>query len=85
MIPLQAFTGRRQNVSHLRVFSAKYWAKVPTVNGAQVTGGSKLDPRGVECRFLGYAGGSGNYKVQDILTQRVLVSWDVIFEEGQPC
>ncbi len=54
------------------------------VNDAQVTGGSKLDPRGIECHFLGYAGGTGNYKVQDVLTWRVLVSQDVVFEEGQP-
>ena len=44
----------------------------------------RIDPRGVECRFLGYAGGTGNYKVQDILSRRVFVSRDVIFEEGQP-
>jgi len=59
-IPLESFTGKRQDVSHLRVFGAKCWAKVPTVHGAQVTGGSKLDPRAVECRLLGYAGGHGN-------------------------
>jgi len=48
-IPLESFTGRRQSVSHLRVFGAKCWAKIPTVHGAQVTGGLKLDPRAVEC------------------------------------
>lgn len=62
-VPLESFTGKRQSVSHLRVFGAKCWAKIPTVNGAQVTGGSKLDARGVECRLLGYASGHGNYKV----------------------
>jgi len=84
MIPLESFSGKRQDVSHLRTFGAKCWAKIPTVNGAQVTGGSKLDPRGVECRFLGYAGGHGNYKVQDLMSRRVFVSRDVILEEGQP-
>jgi hypothetical protein len=83
-IPLELFTGKRQGVSHLRVFGAKCWAKIPTVNGAQITGGSKLDPRSVTCRLLGYAPGSGNYKVQDISTRRVFVSRDMIFEEGQP-
>src|ERR1700678_2219223 len=81
-IPLEAFTGKRQNVAHLRVFGAKCWAKVPTVHGAQVTGGSKLDPRSIACRLLGYASGSGNYKVQDIDSRKVFVSQDVIFEEG---
>ncbi len=49
-----------------------------------MTGGSKLEPRGIECRLLGYAGGRGNYKVQDINSNRVFVSRDVVFEEGQP-
>ena len=81
-IPLEAFTGKRQSVSHLRVFGAKVWAKIPTVHGIQVTGGSKLDPRSVACRFIGYATGAGNYKVQDVASRRVFVSCDVIFEEG---
>ena len=83
-IPLESFTGKRQSVSHLRVFGAKCWAKIPTVHGVQVTGGLKLDPRSVECRFLGYASGNGNYRVQDLSTHRVYVSRDVIFEEGTP-
>lgn len=76
-IPLESLTGKRQGVSHLRVFGASVWAKIPTVHGAQVTGGSKLDPRSVACRFLGYASGAGNYKVQDKATRRVFVSRDV--------
>ena len=83
-IPLELFSGKRQNISHLRAFGSKCWAKIPTIHGVQVTGGSKLDQRGVECRFLGYAGGGGNYKVQDVLSRRVFVSRDVIFEEGDP-
>ena len=81
-IPLEAFTGKRQDISHLRVFGSRCWAKIPTVHGVQVTGGSKLDNRGIECRFLGYATGRGNYKVQDVASRRVLISRDVIFEEG---
>ena len=83
-IPLESFTGRRQSVSHLRVFGSRCWAKIPTVNGVQVTGGSKLDVRGAECRLLGYATGNGNYKVQDVGSRRVFVSRDVVFEEGEP-
>ena len=83
-IPSESFTGIRQNVAHLRVFGSKCWAKIPTIHGAQVTGGSKLDPRSVECRLLGYASGAGNYKVQDIVTRRTYVSRDVVFEEGHP-
>lgn len=83
-VPLESFTGKRQLVSHLRVFGAKCWAKIPTVNGAQINGGLKLDARGVECRLLGYASSHGNYKVQDIAFRRVFTSRDVVFEEGFP-
>jgi hypothetical protein len=83
-IPIESLTGKRQDIGHLRVFGAKCWAKIPTVHGIQVNGGSKLDVRSMECRLLGYASGSGNYKVQDIATRRVFVSRDVVFEEGLP-
>ena len=83
-IPLESFSGKCQDISHLRVFGVKCWAKIPTVNGVLISGGSKLDHRGIECRFLGYATGHGNYKVQDVASKRVFVSRDVIFEEGLP-
>jgi len=83
-VPLELFTGKRQNISHLRVFGSKCWAKISTVNGAQINGGSKLDNRSVECLLLGYATGSGNYKVQDVASRHMFVSRDVIFEEGHP-
>jgi len=83
-IPLEAFSGKRQNIAYFRVFGSRCWAKIPTVNGMQITGGSKLDSQGVECRLLGYASGSGIYKVQDVASRRVLISRDVVFEEGHP-
>jgi hypothetical protein len=49
-----------------------------------VTGGSKLDPRSIQCRFLGYGTGTENYKVQDLDTRRVFISRDLVFEEGLP-
>ena len=77
-IPTESFTGKRQSGAHLRVFGSRCWAKTPTAYGD-----SKLDPWSTECRLLGYASGSGNYKVQDVATRRVFVSRDVVFEEGQ--
>ncbi len=83
-IPLEMFTGKRQDISHLCVFGARCWAKILTVHSTQVTGGLKLDLRVLEYRFLGYTGGHGNYKVQDITFHCVFVSHDIIFEEGEP-
>ena len=60
-------------------FGAKCWAKIPIAHGD-----SKLDPRSTECRLLGYALGSGNYKVQDVVSCCVFISHDVVFEEGSP-
>lgn len=82
-IPLEVFTEKQQDIAHLRVFGAKCWAKIPTVNGAQVNRGSELDPRSVGCRLLGYALGHGNYRVQDVDSHCVFVSCDVVFEEGR--
>ena len=62
------------------MFGAKCWAKIPTT-----LGGSKLNPQSTECHLLGYASGSGNYKVQDITSCQVFISHDVVFEEGRPC
>ena len=78
-IPTKSFSGKQQSVAHLHVFGAKCWVKMPAAHGA-----SKLDPQSTECHFLGYVSRSGNYKVQDIVSCRVFVSCDVIFE-GQPC
>ena len=83
-IPLESFTKKRQGVSHLHVFGARCWAKIPTVNGLQVTGGSKLDPHSIECQFLRYVAGTGNYKVQDVATHQTFISRDLIFEKGHP-
>ena len=78
-VPLEAFSGKQQNVSHLQVFGAKCWAKVSTG-----LGGSKLDLHSLECQFLGYATRRGSYKVQKIVSHQVFVSQDIIFKKGQP-
>jgi len=83
-IPLELFSSKQQDVSHLHVFGSKCWAKIPTVHGVQVTGGYKLDVCSMECVFLGYASGLGSYRVQDVASRRVFVFRDVVLEEGYP-
>ncbi|KAF5366087.1 hypothetical protein D9757_012381 [Collybiopsis confluens] len=82
-IPREILTGKRQDISHLRVFGSRCWCKVPVINGHQVDGGDKIDNRGEECIFLGYAPGSGNYICQD-KQGRIIDSRTVTFEEGVP-
>ena len=43
-ILLEAFSGKPQDISYLRVFGLKCWAKILTG-----LGGSKLEPQGIEC------------------------------------
>jgi hypothetical protein len=58
-IPEEKWTGKRQNVDHLRVWGCVAYIHIP----AQ-TGRSKLDPRGIKCRFIGYEGrGAKIFKV----------------------
>ena len=79
-IPTEAFSGKQQNIAYLHVFGSRCWAKIPVAQG-----NSKLDPRSVECKLLGYASGSGNYRVQDVETSCVFILHDVVFKKGQPC
>ncbi len=79
-IPAESWTSKRQDVSHLRAFGSTCWAKIPTVNGQQVSGGSKLDDRSIRAKLLGYTSG-GHYKLLDE-NGKIFISHDVIFEEG---
>jgi hypothetical protein len=74
-IPAQLWTGKRQDVSHLRPFGAHGWATI--VNG----GPGRLDDQAVEGRMIGY-GERGTYL---LYTQSgaVIRSRDVNWDEGR--
>ena len=78
-VPAELFSGKRQSVAYFHVFGSWCWAKVPIMHG-----GFKLVPRCIECRFLGYMSGGGNYKVQEVGSHHAFVLRDVIFEDGHP-
>jgi hypothetical protein len=75
-IPAELWTGKRQDISHLRPFGARGWATV--VNG---TPGS-LDGMSVEGRMEGY-GERGTYLLYTT-TGSIIRSRDVTWEEGKP-
>jgi hypothetical protein len=75
--PYEMFTGRKPDVSHLRVFGSKVWAKRPD----QLR--KKLDPKAVEGRFVGYEQGTKGYRVWVAdAPRRITISRDVVFDEG---
>lgn len=75
IIPKEAWSGKRQRVDHLRPWGCLAWAKVPDELIR-----SKLDPRSVKTRLVGYA--NGGYRLYDQGTRSIVTSRDVIFEEG---
>lgn len=48
--------------------------------------GDKFAPRASACVFLGYSNSQKGYKVQDLLTNKIFISRDVVFHETMfPC
>jgi hypothetical protein len=74
--PYEAWHGRKLAISHLRVFSRLAFDKELGHIG-------KLDERSTPGVFIGYAEGSKAYHILDPGTQRVRMTCDVVFDEGQ--
>jgi hypothetical protein len=80
-VPYHAWTGRKPDVSHLRVFGSIGYANIPK----KVRGG-KLEPTAAKCRLLGWwAEETKGYRLEDIKTGKLITSRDVKFiEDEQP-
>jgi len=76
-IPGEIWTGRRQDVVHLRPFGATVYAHIPSDLNL-----SKLFPRSVKVSLLEYYGHNG-YKLLERSTGTIFKSRDIIFEEGE--
>jgi hypothetical protein len=77
VIPWEVWTGKRQDVSHLRPFGCTAYAKIaPEIEH------SKLLPRSIKYVLIGYYGRSA-YKLYDPATRSIIKCRDVIFEEGR--
>lgn len=76
-IPAEVWTGKHQDISHLRAYGSTAYAHVPLDLGT-----SKLAPRSVKLTLIGYFGISG-YKLLDRSSGGIFRSQDVIFDEGR--
>lgn len=76
VVPAEMWSGKKQDVSHLRPFGSTAYAHIPSDLNL-----SKLGPRSVKVVLLGYFGRQG-YKLLDRSTGSIYKSRDVIFEEG---
>jgi hypothetical protein len=64
------------NVNHLRVFGCVVYVHVVDQKR------QKLDPKSESCIFVGYSEQSKAYKLYNPLTNSIVVSRDMIFDEG---
>jgi hypothetical protein len=74
--PQEAWTGRKLDVSHLRVFGCKAFAHI--LNEKR----SKLESKSMPCVFLGYYDEIKAYRLLCVETKRIIKSRDVVFLEG---
>jgi len=73
--PNELFTGKKPEVSHLRIFGCPVYVHVPKDNR------SKLDPSGKKGVFVGYSDSTKGYRVHFPGLKKIEVSPDVVFDE----
>ena len=76
MTPLEAWTGLKPSVKHIKVFGSICYTHVADVKR------TKLDEKAQLGIFIGYAVSSKGYRVYNVQTKKILVSRDVQFDEG---
>jgi hypothetical protein len=75
MTPEEKFTGKKPDVSHLKVFGYITYVHVPDKKR------SKLDPKAEKCIFIGYSSKQMGYRCFNPSTRKLQVSRDVVFDE----
>ncbi len=71
----EKFTGKKQDVSHFRVFGCIAYVHVPDDKR------SKLDPKVDNSIFIGYSLEQKGYRCFNPSTQKLQVNRDVVFDE----
>ena len=73
--PHEAWSGKKPCVSHLKIFGSVAYAHVPAQQR------TKLEDRSKKLVFIGYDGKTKGYKLFNPVTNKVLVSRDVVIDE----
>lgn len=81
MVPDHAWSGRKPDISHLRIFGSIAYANIP-----KKLRGGKLQVTAVKCRMLGWWDGeTKGYRLEDVETRKLITSRDVRFiEDDRP-
>jgi len=77
--PIEHGTGRTPSIGHLRIWGSTTWVHIPKERRR------KLDPKSVKGILVGYEEDAGTkvYRVYDPESKRLLLSRDVIIDEGR--
>jgi hypothetical protein len=79
LVPYEAWTGRKPDVSHLRIFGSLAFAHIP-----KAVRGGKLEQTAIKCRMMGWwADETKGYRLEDMETGRLITSRDVRFIEDE--
>jgi hypothetical protein len=74
--PQEAFTRKRPDVSHFRIFGSLVYCHVPSKSR------KKLEPTAVKGIFVGYSKRAKAYRVYVPALRRTVITRDTRFEEG---
>ena len=74
--PVEAWTGKKPDVSNLHIFGCTAYAHVPKDERR------KLESKTRRCVFLGYGTTTKGYRLYDLNRAKVFLSRDVIFDEA---
>lgn len=77
MTPEEAWTGKKPNISHLKIFGCKAMVHIPKSKR------SKFDAKSEEKFFVGYGENTKGYRVIDPVTKKISFVRDVIFLENE--
>jgi hypothetical protein len=75
--PEEAWSGVKPSVEYFRVFGCVSHVHIPDSKK------TKLDNKSISCVLLGVSEESKAYKMYDPISQKIIVSRDVVFEEDK--
>ena len=77
--PFEALHGNNSNVSHLRVFGSKAWARIPLEKM------KAFQDKSSKCILLIYAEDGKEYKLMEVANRKCFFEWIFQFEEDRLC
>ena len=75
MTPEEAWSGRKLDVDYFKIFGCIAYAHIPNEKR------KKLDDKSEKCIFLGVSETSKAFKLFNPLTNQIVTSRDVVFDE----